>query len=130
LGYPLRHYNPQYHGQECFLSPLGFECIGCGKITEIIDTAIHGYHSEVAKLEGGTGSAKLRGKGARLAFACPKCTSNVLEVTVEFVYWDAAFDLFVDEPELPCQEFFNVFLSYGRCAACGKSFELTDFGKL
>jgi hypothetical protein len=130
LGYPLREYNSDYDGAESFLSPLGFECSDCRKVTEIIDTDVHGYHSEVAKIEGGIGSAKMRGEGPRQPFPCSTCGAQLFVVVVGFVYWGAAFDLFLDEPELPAQEFFNAFLSYGRCAACGEVSELTDFGKL
>jgi hypothetical protein len=130
LGYPLRDYDPEYDGPECFLSPLGFECSACGKVTEIMDTDLHGYHSEVAKIEGGVGSVKIRGEGARQQFPCTACRAQVFVVTAGFVYWSAAFDLFLDEPELPFQEFFNLFLSYGKCVACGEVSALTDFGKL
>jgi hypothetical protein len=130
LGYPLRDYNPDYDGPERFLSPLGFECSDCGKVTEIIDTDAHGYHSEVAKIEGGVGSVAIRGEGPRQPFPCSACGAQVFLVTVGFVYWGAAFDLFLDEPDLPAQEFFNVFLSYGRCVECGEESVLTDFGKL
>jgi hypothetical protein len=130
LGYALREYNSDYEGAECFLSPLGFECSDCGKVTEVIDTDAHGYHSEVAKIEGGIGSVKMRGEGPRQPFPCPACDRQVFVVIVGFVYWGVALDLFLDEPELPAQEFFNVFLSYGRCVACGEVSSLTDFGKL
>ena len=62
LGHPLRDLNPDYDGPE-FLGPLGFECSACGKVTEIIDTDLHGYHVEVARIEGGVGSVKVRGEG-------------------------------------------------------------------
>ncbi len=129
LGYPLHDYNPTYDGPECYLSPLGFECSCCGKVTEIIDTDIHGYHSEVAKIEGGIGSVKSRGEGPRRPFSCLACGAQLFVVTVSFVYWPAAFDL-LEEPELPILEFFNEFLSYGRCVACGEVSALTNFGKL
>jgi hypothetical protein len=130
LGYPLRDYNLDYDGPECFVSPLGFECSGCGKVTEIIDTDTHGYHSEVAKIEGGVGSAKIRGEGPRQPFLCSACGAQVFVATVGFVYWDAAFDLLFNEPGWPILEFFNVFLCYGRCVGCDKVLAVTDFGKL
>src|ERR671934_683040 len=93
LGYSLKDYNPDYAGPEVFISPLAFECVSCGKITEIIDTDRHGYHSQVAKLEGGVGSVQYRGQGPRARFACPACGVTRFSVTVGFVYWRGAFDL-------------------------------------
>ncbi len=130
LGYPLRDYNPNYDGPECFISPLSFECTDCRKVTEIFDTDIHGYHSEVAKIEGGIGSVKGRGEGPRQPFSCSACGEQVFVVTVGFVYWPAAFDLLFNEPGWPILEFFNVFLCHGRCVACGEVSAVTDFGKL
>lgn len=130
LGYSLREYNKDYNGPESFLSPLSFECVTCGKVTEILDTDRHGYHSEVSKREGGIGSVIYHGQGQPKPFPCRACRREIFEVTVGFVYWDSVFDLLFDKPELPCEEFFIVFLSYGRCAGCGELSELTDFGKL
>jgi hypothetical protein len=39
-------------------------------------------------------------------------------------------DLFLDEPHLPFEEYFNEFLSFCQCAACGHVSEPTQFGKL
>jgi hypothetical protein len=139
LGHALRDYNPRSEGPE-FISPLGFKCSACGKTTEVLDTDLHGYHPEVAKVEGGVGSAKIRGHGRRKQYPCPHCGAREFTVTVGFVYWD--FDLFLDEAELVTEgrwkardfahpeDFFNVFLSYGRCTSCGRVSEFTDFGKL
>jgi len=86
---------------------------------------LHGYHPEVAKVEGGVGSAKIRGKGRRKLYRCPR-----------------DFDLFLDEEGLITEgcwkekdfahpeDFFNVFLSYGCCTSCGKVSEFSEFGKL
>ncbi len=112
------------------ISPIGFGCSACGKVTEIIDTARHGYHADVAKREGSTGSAKYRGEGARTAWHCPQCSGQALRVTVAFIFWEAALDLAEDEPDWPLQGFFNVFLLFARCADCGLLSEPTDFGKL
>jgi hypothetical protein len=127
LGYPLKQYNPEYGGPD-FITPLSFKCSACATITQIIDTNIHGYHAEVAKIEGGTGSATLRGNGEPSQFACPMCGENIFFVTVGFVYWD--FDIMFDEPDSPGQEFFNVFLIYGQCKKCDKVSSAADLGKL
>jgi len=127
LGYPLKDYNPSYDSN-LLVTPIAFRCDQCSTATEILDTAVHGYHAEVAKLEGGIGSAKIRGSGLRSTFECPSCSDTIFQVTVGFVYWD--FDIIYDEPELPGQEFFNVFLMYGHCQNCHHISSITDLGKL
>jgi hypothetical protein len=129
LGYPLREVNPDYDGS-VFVGPLGFECSACRKVTEILDTDVHGYHAEVGKLEGCIGSVKIRGDGPRRPFPCSACGEGLFVVTVGFIYWPAAIDLSFEEPDLPIQEFFNEFLCYGRCVSCGEVSAMTEFGKL
>jgi hypothetical protein len=114
LGYPLGDYKALPGGPDCFISPIGFECSTCGKVTEVIDTDLHGYHAEVGKREGGIGSVKYRGEGPRAAWPCPQCGGQVFGLTVAFIFWGAVFDL-ADEPGWPLQEFFNVFLPFARC---------------
>ena len=87
LGHSLKNYNPSYGGPELFISPLTFECHECKKTTELLDTDRHGYHADVARRDGGIGSAKLRGKGPQRAFSCPGCGGELFEVTVGFVFW-------------------------------------------
>ena len=126
-GYPLIDYNQYYVGPD-FITPLSFRCEACGAVTQIIDTDAHGYHAEVARLEGGSGSAKLRGDGEPVPFACPGCSAVLFTVTVCFVYWD--FDIMLDEPGLPGEEFFNLFLIYVSCQNCGTVSSVVDLGKL
>ena len=130
LGYPIRRVIPDYDGPESFLSPLAFQCSACDKVTEIIDTERHGYHREVAQIEGGPGSCKARGEGRRDRFHCRQCQGTRFRVTVAFVYWEAAFDFMLDEPQIRGEDFFNVFLSYGLCADCGEVAAVTDLGKM
>jgi len=130
LGYPLGDYAEVPTGTNIFISPIGFQCTACAKLTEIIDTDLHGYHSEVAKREGGIGAATYRGEGDRVAWSCPKCSGQVFSLTVAFIFWDAVLDLAEDEPDWPIQEFFLVFLLFARCAACEHVSQPTDFGKL
>lgn len=127
LGHRLETLSSHYRG-DLLVSPLGFECSACGRITELLDTDLHGYHAEVGKLEGGTGSAKIRGTATRTAYACPACSGDSFGMVAGFVYWH--FDIIEDEPHLPAEEFFNVFLLYCTCAACGRVSEPTQFGKL
>ena len=130
LGHLLRDYNSDCdENDDDLITPLGFQCSQCNTVTEIIDTDIHGYHAEVAKIEGGIGSAKYRGDGPRTAYKCPACSKTTFnDVTVVFVYWD--FEIMVDEPELPGQEFFNEFLFYVSCKDCGHGSRPIDLGKL
>ena len=130
LGFPLGGDNDWPDWVRCFISPIGFECAACGKLTEVIDTDIHGYHAEIAKREGGIGSAKCRGEGPRQAWPCPECKGELFALIVAFIFWDAVLDLVADEPELPPQEFFTIFLPFARCVGCGHLSEPTDFGKL
>ena len=49
LGHALKARNPAYDGPPRFVSPLAFFCPACGRTTVIIDTELHGYHSETNK---------------------------------------------------------------------------------
>lgn len=129
LGYSLKDYNAEYNGPECFLTPLAFECAACNQVTELLDTDLHGYHAEVARLEGDeAGAAKLRGKGPRQAFRCPGCGGHSFEVTVGFVFWNP--DELAEEFDAHWEDLFSVFLCHCKCDGCGQSSQPTDFGKL
>ena len=129
LGHPLKDYNAEYDGPECFLSPLAFACSDCKAVTELLDTDRHGYHPEVARRDGKQGgSAKLRGAGARRTFACPGCGGDQFLVTVGFVFWHP--DELAEEFDDAWEELFSVFLCHCQCARCGQISQPTDFGKL
>lgn len=108
LGHRLRDYNSNCsENDDALITPLGFQCTQCNIVTEIIDTDIHGYHAEIAKIEGGSGSAKYHGEGSRTPYKCPQCSTITFDkVTVGFVFWD--FEMMLDEPDLPGQDFFNI----------------------
>lgn len=127
LGHYLRDYNQDYHGDE-MVTPIGFKCSTCAQVTEILDTGIHGYHAEVSKLEGGTGSAKIRGAGEHRIYHCKHCGNDTFGFVTGFVYWH--FDIIFDEPELPAQNFFNEFLMLCTCGRCGRGSEPVMLGKL
>lgn len=127
LGFPLSDLSRGYDGPD-FVTPLFFKCGACGGVMRIIDSDIHGYHAEVGKLDGGVGSTKIRGKGDPRSFHCPDCSQTAFSVIVGFVYWN--FDVMLDDPHLPGQEFFNVFLIYGKCRNCGRSASVASLGKL
>jgi hypothetical protein len=128
----LRDYSkvPDECGDHEFIGPLGFKCASCGKITELLDTDRHGYHAEIAEIEGGVGSTKVCGKGRRKAYSCSECAAEEFAVTVAFLFWEGTMEVFLDEPDWAFEEFFNEFLCYCRCVACGHTSEPTEFGKL
>jgi hypothetical protein len=110
---------------DTFSSPLAFECAGCQRVTEILDTSQHGWEAE-----GGLESNKCRGEGARVRYRCPTCGRERLRITVAFWYWNAAFDELVGEPGLPAEDYFNEFQAFGTCVGCGVETPMTAFGKL
>jgi hypothetical protein len=121
LGYAISDYTDWPGGENIFISPIGFECAACGEVTEILDTDIHGYNAEVGKLEpDGVGSVKYRGEGPRLAYPCPGCGGKLFAVTVGFVFWPGAIEVFLDEPGWRWEDFFSAFVCYCRCVGCGQ----------
>ncbi len=125
LGYSLREFNTKFKGKLQFVRPIHFGCSGCYQSSLMIDE--HGYHSEVAKLEGGIGSATFRGSGETQPFHCHECGREQFTVVVTFIYSDGAFDLFLDEPELPAANFFDVFEARGKCSECSKTSLIASF---
>lgn len=119
LGYRLSDFNKDYDGPMLFVSPLGFDCAACKKVTDFLDTAVHGYNSEMDKIEGGGGSAAYRGEGTRTRYGCPKCGKDRVEVTMQFGYWDGAIEVLEEDPDLPGADFFNMAVCLAKCVACG-----------
>jgi hypothetical protein len=114
--------------RDILVSPLAFECADCLEVTGILDTAVHGYHAEVGKIEDDIGSTKLRKIGERVTFDCPHCGHDRFVMMVEFIYWN--LDLMLDEPQLSAEDFFNEFSLYCTCTKCRQASKPTDFGKL
>jgi len=100
------------------VTPIGFKCSTRAQVTEILDTKKHGYHAEVGKLEGGTGSGKIRGVGEQRMYYCKHCENDIFDFVIGFVYWH--FDIIFDEPELPAQNFFNEFIMLIRVRSLRK----------
>jgi hypothetical protein len=124
-----RHYvhcyrwvNAAFNNAVVTLSPLVLECAACGKMTELLDTDVHGYDSEL-----GHGSATVRAQGERVLFECPACGRQPLEAFVRFEYPDDLFD--GDWPEFAGreQELFTWFSLVGRCAQCSQRLPVADF---
>ena len=125
LGYSLKDFNTSYSGLLQFVRPMHFECGKCGQVSLIVDE--HGYNSEVARIQGGVGSAIYRGKGAASPFGCQSCDATDFLVTTSFIYSDGAFDLFIDEPELPAEDFFDIIEVRGKCVQCNNVSLIASF---
>jgi hypothetical protein len=109
LGHSLKECNPKYDGPPLFVSPLAFLCSSCGKTTEIIDTKLHGYKSEISKDTGESYDSNYRGAGERQAVACTECGAS--EFSLAAFCSHPQFDLIEEEPELEtrAQEYFDSF---------------------
>jgi hypothetical protein len=120
LGYRLSAYRSDWTGPE-LVSPLSFRCHQCQKVTEIIDTDIHGYDGEIGS------PVNIQGKGKRVAFQCPSCMSDEMSVTVHFQCDGGELDLKRDEPTIAVQDFFGWFQARGLCSKCQSAFSIADF---
>lgn len=118
LGHPLSKFNLKYKGEEV-VGPLGFQCSRCRKITEVIDTEIHGYDGEMGD------SCTIRGTGRRQKFACPKCGENEFELSVRFS--SSSADLVEDDPDIKVENFFDSFWANGKCAGCDSEASVATF---
>ena len=112
LGHPLGDYNPACAEPVQFVSPLGFKCSGCGRITEVIDTGWHGYNGMSGS------SAVFRGKGRRRAFRRPKCDREKLSLMVTFAYREGIFQVMKKEPAKKIKDYFDGFQAHAFCGDC------------
>jgi hypothetical protein len=120
----LGHYwrNPDYRNVLVFVSPLALRCGGCGKVSEMIDTDIHGYDGEIGDI-----AATHRGEGERAEFVCDKCGPREFQVFVRFEYPDDLFDGEFDKFRGREQDLFTWFSLIGKCVGCGRLLSVTDF---
>jgi hypothetical protein len=125
----IRHYvhcfrwvNPDFNDAVVTLSPLALECAACRKATELLDTDIHGYNSEL-----GHGSSTVRARGEHVVFECPTCGRQPLEAFVRFEYPDDLFDGDFADFAGREQELFTWFNLVGRCAQCSQLLPVADF---
>lgn len=112
LGHPLGDYHPTCAHPAQFVSPLGFKCPRCQKITEVIDTDRHGYHGMLGD------SAVIRGRGRRRTFRCPTCNREELSLIVTFVYSEGVFDALRGEPVKKIKDYFSAFQAHAFCGDC------------
>jgi hypothetical protein len=114
--------NPDYHNSVVFLSPLGLECAVCRRMTDLLDTDIHGYDGEL-----GHGSATVRAKGDRVVYECPTCGRQPLELFVRFEYPDDLFDGNFPAFAGREQDLFTWFSVVGTCSQCNAMLAIADF---
>jgi hypothetical protein len=124
-NYVLGHYwkNPDNRdGRFVFVSPLALKCGNCNKITELIDTDIHGYDSEVGVIP-----TNHRGDGKRVEFICEKCGPRPLQVFAGFEYSNDLFER--DNRKHRGREFdlFSWFSLIGKCASCNRLISIVEF---
>jgi hypothetical protein len=110
------------YSETLFVSPLAFRCGSCGNVTELFDTAIHGYDAEIGGIQ-----TNYRGVGKRAEFACDKCGPRQLHVFVRFEYPDDLFSPYCQEFRGREHEMFSWFSVIGNCEGCGRLLQVTDF---
>jgi hypothetical protein len=124
-----RHYvhcyrwiNADFNNAVVTLSPLALQCADCRKTTDLLDTDVHGYDSELGHI-----SSTVRAQGTQVVFECPKCGRQALEAFVRFEYSDDLFD--GDFPEFAGreQELFTWFNLVGRCPRWSHLLPVADF---
>ena len=120
----LGHYwrNPDYHNVPVFVSPLALRCSDCGKVTEIIDTDIHGYDAEIGAIP-----TNYRGEGERAEFACDMCGPSEFQAFARFEYSSDLFERKSDKFRGREQDLFSWFSLVGKCAGCGRLLSVADF---
>jgi hypothetical protein len=120
----LGHYwrNPDCYSVLVFVSPLALVCSACGKVTELFDSDKHGYDAEI-----GAVPTNYRGTGKRSQFACKRCGPRAFQVFARFEYPDDLLVRSADDFRGREQDLFHWFSVVGKCSACGRFTEITDF---
>jgi hypothetical protein len=118
----LGHHLDNDRGSAIFVSPLALECVGCGKVTELIDTDQHGYDAEL-----GHGGTTIRGKGPRTPYACDKCGVRPMTAYARFEHsGEELADSFIEEfPN--SQDYFSWFSLVGTCDGCKRMLGVADY---
>jgi hypothetical protein len=120
----LGHYwrNPDFQNVLVFVSPIALCCSVCGKVTELFDTAIHGYDAEVVGIP-----SSYRGEGKRTEFVCDKCGPRQVQVFARFEYPNDMVGSEFDEYRGREQDLFSWISLIGKCADCGRMIEVAEF---
>jgi hypothetical protein len=111
-GYQWR--NPDFNNMEVVLSPIELSCTACSARTLLVDTAIHGYDSEL-----GNGSATVRAQGSAAEVPCEKCSATSLQVYIRFEYPEDLFDGEFDDFPGGKEDLFSWVSVAARCSQCG-----------
>jgi hypothetical protein len=114
--------NPYLNNLVLYLSPLSLECAACGKETDLLDTDIHGYDSEL-----GVGPTNARAEGDRAVFECPRCGCQPFQAFVRFEYSDDLFDRKNSGLAGRESDLFSWFSLVGKCQRCSLVVAITDF---
>ena len=113
--------NPDFGNQSVFLSPILLRCESCARLTELIDTDIHGHDGEQG------GSCTVRSEGRQQDFGCFNCGPRSFEVFTRFEY---PSDLLDGDCELYRgreSDFFTWFSLRGICSECKTFQDITDY---
>lgn len=106
--------NPERPEEFLFLSPIALQCVACNRLTELMDTDVHGHDAEL-----GNGSATIRGQGKREEVECGGCDLHkVLQVFVRFEYPDGLFADEIKDVEVRQEDLFTWFSLVAKCAKC------------
>jgi hypothetical protein len=126
LGHPLGDLKPGFEGSDMMVSPFSFRCAGCGRVTDFLDTDIHGEGGEFKTREGSEiGCAAYRGEGEPTPAACPVCHGQLVGGVVNVSYHDERIEDWEEDPTFPLADFFNLFWLDCTCVGCGKKWQLT-----
>jgi hypothetical protein len=106
----LGHHLKNDHGTPIFVSPLALEC------------AQHGYDAEL-----GHGSATIRGKGKRSAFACDKCGARPVTAHARFEHSGETLEDSTGAFTGNEQNLFTWFSLVGKCDGCKRVLHVADF---
>jgi hypothetical protein len=104
------------------LSPINLECATCRTMTELLDTGVHGFETDLH----GSG-VTLRALGEPFVFECPTCGRQPFEAFARFEYQDDLFDGTFPGFEGREQDLFGWFTLIARCPQCSHVLLVADF---
>jgi len=109
--------------EDLILSPLALLCADCDRVTEIFDSARHGYDAEVSG-----GGATMRGSGEREPYRCSACGERAGEAVATFSFNDPeGLQTLPQEMTGREQDAFDWFALDWQCAACGELNNVADY---
>jgi hypothetical protein len=102
-----------------------------GKLIEIFNPVVHGYHNEISRMEGELHDVcNSEAPDERKEYTCPNCASPLFSLTAFFYYQDGAIEVFLEEPDYPISDMFNSFNLYGVCVNCHEESTIAEFDGL